>query len=127
MYELAFRYDPDVNTVIKSLPRSAWEWRPASKRWVIDCIWLDELRNRLRDIGYILEGSTTVRPPPSVASLPKWAPDWSTMFYARLRNAGADIDAVHAVLRPVLAPDLQTELDDGLEAARWRRINNDTG
>lgn len=121
---LKFKYDPTAIDTIKRLPFNARQWDPGRKAWLVDNMFIDVLRRELRDIGYAFDGGVKDREPPRAEDLAPYAPDWSTFFYARLRNANVEIKPIHDLIRPQLSAELQSELDAGYDATHWRKPDN---
>src|ERR1700752_288040 len=64
-HTVRFAYDPEVVAAIKqTVPGYARSWRPHTKLWTVDPVWVPVLADTLRALGQIVTG---LQPPPRQA------------------------------------------------------------
>jgi hypothetical protein len=103
---VSFAYDPDVVSVVKSLPSRSRSWDAESRVWWVDSWHIDQLVDLLESEGYrvVVTGATrkASAPPPRTAPAENWAD-------ALMQAVGsARVDPVHRALVRVLHPDVAT-------------------
>jgi hypothetical protein len=89
-YTVNFNYDPNVVAIVKSVPGFARTYESATKMWMVNADFADQLAGDLRDAGFTVIGMVTTN-------------EWAKIL---LRSVGPDRhDQVVRALTKVLHPD----------------------
>jgi len=106
-YAITFDYDPDIVSLIKTLPGADRGFNPGTKVWTIAETWAGTLARELDQLGYLVVGLD-----PTAGTPGDWA---SVLFDSVGRARAADVyRALSRILHPDVGGDhhLQQQLND---------------
>lgn len=102
-YSVTFAYNAELVEILKDTV--FWrgrEWDAASRRWLVDSLYIDELTRAFRDAGCTVRGNMTRRQPPEAGQAMSddlLAPTWSMILFARVHTE--DPESVEQFYRAV--------------------------